>query len=118
MANFNPRAGEAMAMASAKQWTARYQAEERRRTGKPDPVKAHAFGADKIRALLEGGAAGIRIYPGLDEEGNSHMILVGIDSDGNDIVSSATSDPTQPSSELLQYGVSCPPICNSSGSSL
>ena len=117
MANFDPNAGRAMDLASARKWTAAYQAEERKRTGNPNPVKAHAFGVNKINELMKG-ASGLRIYPGYDDEGNVHMILVALDAEGNDSLKVALGSLEEVSSEILQYGSACPPVCDNSGSEL
>jgi len=117
MANFDPNAGRAMDLASARKWTAAYQAEERKRTGNPNPVKAHAFGVNKINELMKG-ASGLRIYPGYDSGGNVHMILVALDAQGHDILNVALGSPDAVSNEILQYSSTCPPDCDSLESKL
>jgi len=115
--DFSKTTGRAMDLTSARKWTAAYQESEKQRTGNPTPVKAHAFGADKINELMQG-ASGIRIYPGHDDNGEPHMILVAVDDQGNDLTAKAIVDPASATSDVLQYSSQCPPICSNSISGL
>lgn len=54
---------------------------------------------DKI--LSQGGCVGIRYYYGQDDNGNSNMVLVGVDSRGNDLTGGI----------LAEIGLPCPPYC-------
>ncbi len=60
-------------------------AEYRRKN--PSSTKAHFFGREIINEILEQeGCQGIRIYYGQDEDGNKQLVLVGADSDENDML--------------------------------
>ena len=54
------------------------------------------------RLLAQPGCAGIRMYYGLDDQGKSAMVLVGVDKDGNDMVNGELDDVHYP----------CPPFCD------
>lgn len=108
-----------MDLETAREWTAGYQASEKERTGQESPVKAHAFGKSRIGDLMsQEGAVALRIYPAHDGDGNVHMVLVAVDSEGDNIVGGALSGTSSPSDNLLQYGGQCPPFCGSSEAGL
>ena len=69
--------------AEASEWTKTFQDNNR---GK---YKAHFFGKNTINDLLNSNPAvvGIRMYLGQDNEGNTRLVLVGADKDGNDLES-------------------------------
>ena len=54
------------------------------------------------RILDQEGASGIRYYYGEDADGTPHIILVGVNMDGNDIVDG----------ELAERADLCPPFCS------
>lgn len=54
------------------------------------------------RILDQDGAAGIRYYYGQDEDGTPHIVLVGVNADGNDMVYG----------ELAERADLCPPWCS------
>lgn len=52
----------------------------------PNEIKAHFFGKDIINEILnQEGCMGIRLYYGLDEDGENQLVMVGADSDENDM---------------------------------
>lgn len=109
---FNRKTGENMKMSAAKRWMEAYVASEKERTGNADPVRAHDFGADRVNELLsQPGAQGLRICPALDPKGNPHMILIAVNDQGKEMTAQALADPESKSSQLLQYGSTCPPRC-------
>lgn len=53
----------------------------------PNAHKCQFFGRDKVLELLEqSGCMGIRVYHGLNKEGERELIFVGADADGEDML--------------------------------
>ncbi|HMG16081.1 MAG TPA: hypothetical protein VK590_11575 [Saprospiraceae bacterium] len=64
--------------------------------------KAFGFGKDKIQDILDqSGCVGIRIYNGIDENGNKNVIVIATDSNGDDMTSGLVLDLSAP----------CPNMC-------
>lgn len=51
--------------------------------------------------MAQDGCVGIRIYNAIDEDGNLTNVLVGVDTNGDDMYTGT----------LINYGAICPPIC-------
>lgn len=69
----------------------------------PTALKAFYAGSSKIKAILEQeGCMGIRIYKGLDQSGASNLVLVGVNTSGEDM----TSGP------ILERLMPCPTDCD------
>ncbi|XOV66988.1 MAG: hypothetical protein ACFHU9_15285 [Fluviicola sp.] len=67
----------------------------------PGATKGHFFGKDILHDLLnQSGCMGIRMYYGLDEDGNKELVLVGADADENDLTA-LVADLSMP----------CPGVC-------
>lgn len=65
---------------------------------------AHAFGKSAIQAILnQSGVVGVRIYYGLNEEGEKQLIVVGTDTLGNDLYTGL----------LAERSLHCPEDCSS-----
>ena len=101
----------------------------------PAAEKGGFFWAEPIRRMLsEPGVVGMRYYHGVDEKGGYRIILLGVDSDGRDIVkhvagggaraarggegavleSSAMSDGPAADAQLEEH-FPCPPWCPPDG---
>lgn len=97
--------------------------------------RAESFPADIFYDLLaqtdpkQGAAKGIRIYLGRDAKGQLRMILVPVDSLGNDIINhlvdqkGSTGAPHVESLQVnggqgFEEGQQCPTVCNTGGSGL
>ena len=105
-------------LTQASQWTRNY------RNQNPGAIKGHCVKKAQLDAILaQPGCEGVRMYYGLDDAGNRKLILVGIDADENDIISSAgiTSalraasdvETTESSSATITTDVPpCPPCCS------
>ena len=66
------------------------------------------FPRDVFEALLQNPKVkGIRLYHGKNPNGDSAMVVVGVDEDGNDLLDG----------EIFDRGFPCPPVC-SGGNSL
>jgi hypothetical protein len=106
-------------LSKASQWTRNY------RDKNPGAPKGHCIKKHQLDAILnQPGCEGIRVYYGLDEEGNRKLILVGIDVDENDIITetgitsflrAAETDGgiSEPSSAAIATELPpCPPCCS------
>jgi hypothetical protein len=68
----------------------------------PGTILGGFFGKEAILAILaQEGAVGLRYYYGMDENGKPHVILIGVDKEGDDMTEGL----------LAQRSVVCPPIC-------
>ena len=68
----------------------------------PNESKAVYYSSNVFTELLsQEGCVGIRIYNAIDEDGNMTNVLVGVDSNGDDMYTGT----------LINYGTICPPIC-------
>jgi hypothetical protein len=68
----------------------------------PDAVLGGFFGKQAVIAILSQEAAvGLRYYYGLDDQGQPHLVLVGVDKNGDDMQHGL----------LAQRAISCPPCC-------
>lgn len=81
----------------------------------PDDVIAHFIGRNSIeRILAQPGCVGIRAFHGLNELGIKQLILVGVNSDGKNIleVERTTQDKVMKSPGLIiKNSSACPPYC-------
>ena len=73
---------------------------------------SETFNRDIFDALLaQPGAAGIRIYYGMDSAMAVHAILVAVDSNNQDILPATTTSTTADSGTIGESGQFCPPTC-------
>lgn len=73
---------------------------------------SETFNIEDVRTLLEtSGAAGMRIYYGMDENYNVHAIMVAVDEEGNDILPEENSSITTDPIVIIEQGIRCPPTC-------
>src|SRR6476469_3651883 len=75
---------------------------------------SETFNRDIFDALLaQPGAAGIRVYYGMDSSMAVHSILVAVDSTGNDILpaTNTSASTTNDSGTIGEVGQTCPPNC-------
>ncbi|MEM8566592.1 MAG: hypothetical protein AAGF85_09025 [Bacteroidota bacterium] len=102
---FDGKEGKPITLEQAKRWTKRYRDENE------GAVKAQFFGCEHIQKILdEPGCMGIRVYYGIDDEGNPKLMLVGAKSDQNNIL------PTSEGKDgdegiILDDGANCPDQC-------
>lgn len=59
---------------------------------------------DVLDLLNQDDCQGLRVYYSMDEAHNFHLLLVGVDSEGEDIIDS--NEPL-----ILDEGIKCPPTC-------
>ena len=68
----------------------------------PDQIIGGFFGKDAVLAIIsQEKAVGLRYYYGLDDEGTPHIILIGVNADGNDMTDGL----------LAERATKCPPYC-------
>lgn len=81
----------------------------RNNSGQSNPIRGQFLGSNKLMELMkQTGAVGLRIYYGASEAGVPKIVVVGVDSDENDILG---EDPL-----ILDTSMPCPPNCSSSNS--
>ena len=67
--------------------------------------QAELFDKQHVLDLLnQNNCTGLRVYYSMDETQNFHLLLVGVDTEGEDIIHS--NDP-----QILDEGIKCPPTC-------
>jgi len=73
---------------------------------------SETFNLADINEMLEvSGAAGLRVYYGMDENYNVHAILVAVDENGDDILPEESSSLTDENGLIMEQGLRCPPSC-------
>ncbi len=81
---------------TAAKWTATY------RSNNPNKTTGHFFGYKIIQKILaQPNCVGIRCYHATDEEGKHQLIMVGTDSNENDLHTGIIAERARP----------CPPLC-------
>jgi len=92
-----PQRDHTLPLADAAAMTRRY------RLRHPKAEKGGTFDADQVRALMaQPGAAALRYYHGVDEEGRYAIVLVAVDAAGLDLTDGVIMEKHWP----------CPPICD------
>lgn len=95
---FTGNEGAIITLAEGSEMTANYRA-----TISTGDVIGHAIGANLFNSILhQSGCVGIRIYYALDEKGEKQLVLVGVDTNGNDITSGI----------IVDKSISCPTRCS------
>jgi hypothetical protein len=95
-ADFDINAGEQIDLDTASSWTANY------RNTNPDGTLSYYFGSEAYTELLaQEGCYGIRLYNAINELGESQIVMVGVDSNGDDLYEGILFDRSH----------ACPPFC-------
>jgi hypothetical protein len=95
--SFNGNEGEFVTLNDASRWTANY-----RNTIEPGDIIALAAGKDKLIELLnQEECLGARIYYGIGDDGKKNLVIVGVDTNGDDIENGLILERISP----------CPPRC-------
>ena len=78
---FTGKEDHSISLEDASQMTRNYQLQTA-----PDQIIGGFFGKDAVLAIIsQEKAVGLRYYYGLDDEGTPHIILIGVNVDGNDM---------------------------------
>lgn len=100
---FPPAKDHKISLEQATATTRRHQASN------PNAIRAGMFPRSCFEALMkQPGCEGIRIYYGRDEKSQPSLVMVGVDSDGNDMTDG----------DLIDNNFPCPPFCTSEGGAL
>lgn len=109
--DFNGSEGDPIDLATALNWTAHY-----RETTDPDDIQAHFFGSEILQQLLnESGCVGIRVYYAVDDAGAKKLILVGVDSHGENLLPATGGKVEGGGNILADYSYPCPDYCPGNG---
>jgi hypothetical protein len=109
--DFNGSEGDPIDLATAQNWTAHYRA-----TTNPDDIQAHFFGSEILRQLLdEPGCVGIRMYYAIDDDGSKKLLLVGVDSHGENLLPAANGKLDGGGNIIVDYSYPCPDYCPGNG---
>ena len=93
--------GEYISKENAKQLIDRYKG-----TYGESIKRAFLYDNDLVEGVLNGdNCEGLRIYMGLNEDEEQCVVLVGTDSEGDDLTNNL----------ILEIGKPCPPFCSASG---
>lgn len=104
--------GGAISLETFQKWSGNYNQES------PDGNQAHFFGREIINQILaEEGCVGIRMYYALDDNGNRQILLVGVDSKGNDLLPSAGGRIADGGNTIADVSYPCPTYCSQQGGS-
>jgi hypothetical protein len=96
--SFDGNEGKVVSLEEAAIWTANY-----RNSIQPSETIAHFIGKNKLLELLEQeNCVGVRIYYGIDENGEQNLVFVGADENENDLVNGV----------IVEYAPKCPPKCS------
>ena len=96
--SFDGNEGKVVSLEEAAIWTANF-----RNSIQPGETIAHFIGKNKLLELLEQeNCVGVRIYYGLDENGEQNLVFVGADENENDLVNGV----------IVEYAPKCPPKCS------
>lgn len=80
MSNNTNQPGEQITLEEAIEMTSAYREEN------PDETKAHFFGKEILEQILnQDGCEGIRMYYGIDSDGEKQLVLVGVTEEGLDL---------------------------------
>jgi hypothetical protein len=98
--------GDPIDLITAKAWATNY------RLKNPNTTRGHFFGNEIINQILnEEGCIGIRMYYGIDEKGNKQLMLVGVDSNGEDLLPSLGESLDGGGNIIGDASFPCPDYC-------
>lgn len=110
--NFDGTEGDPIDLTIAKKWTANY----RGTLESPEEISAHYFGYEIIEQILgESDCVGIRIYYALDDVGEKKLILVGVDSNGENLLPIVGGRVTDGGPITGDASLPCPTYCPTNG---
>lgn len=96
--SFNGNEAEQITLQEGAEYTARYRA------ANPGAKKGVFFGRTHIdKILAQGDCKGLRFYFANNEDGSPTLVMVGVDSNENDLLS-----------VIVERAITCPPSCGNS----
>lgn len=102
--------GDPIDLATAQHWAANY------RESNPDETLGHYFGFEIIQQILsQTDCVGIRIYYAIDDAGEKKLILVGVDSSGENLLPAPGGKVGDGGNTLADYSWPCPDYCPGNG---
>lgn len=107
---FNGTEGNPLDLATAKRWTANF----RETLENENEIQAHYFGSEIIQNILsQSNCVGIRVYYALDDNGEKKLLLVGVDSTGENLLPSANGKVGEgdDGKTVGDYSWPCPDYC-------
>jgi hypothetical protein len=105
----------------ANEWAKRWQQfvvpfNKERPVDNPYFPKAYLLHRKQIDAILNTpNAVNIRIYFGMDEKMNNHLMMVGVDKEGNDLLPTTSKTEGEGEGEVYNLALPCPPTCSRGG---
>lgn len=94
--SFTGNENHAITLSEAAAWTREY------RTKNPGATKGHFYGKTAIQRILDqANCVGIRVYYAIDTAGAKQLIIVGAESNENDLYNG----------QLAERSITCPPRC-------
>lgn len=110
--SFTGNEGGPIKRETAKAWINNYQESESAREPEKTVTKAHFFGKEKILKLLnEDECVGLRIYYGLDDNGDQKLFMVAVEANMNDILPIDMESTSEDGPMILDLTHPCPPYC-------
>ena len=101
--SFTGKEGDFITLSDGASYTAAYRA------ANPGSTQGHFLGATKLKSVLaQANCVGLRFYYGINPSGEKQLVVVGVDSNENDLITGA--------SLILDKSVICPPNCGNSNS--
>lgn len=95
---FTGSEGDEISLETATSWTANF------RENHPNATKAYFFGNDLLEQVMaQTGCVGLRFYNAIDEDGGTHLVVVGVDEEENDLYNGI----------LAERALPCPPYSDS-----
>lgn len=103
---FNGNEDHMIGLAAAQQMMAAFRDEN------PDEAYGWYFGKEAVERLInQNGAVGLRIYGGINPDGEFTPVLMAVSADGNDINGIGLEKALEDSVIILEMAVPCPPYC-------
>ena len=117
MAIIDESTGGDISLDEAIKWTKNFKDKH----PEPTEIKAHMFGKNIMHKILsQPHCVAMRIYYALEDSGQKHLLLVGVDKEGNDqlptnhLTYGSGINTTSSSGTIGDKSVTCPPTCSTS----
>ena len=75
-------------------------------------VKSETFSREQVEKLFANPACQyLRVYYGMDQQRRVHALLVAVDANNEDIITTSLIEGTELSQDIIEEGERCPPNC-------